>query len=448
VPIQSAFSVAISARKPHKSCKSLIVAILAVMRRTPGVLSAFVSLLIVPAAAQERAAELGPVLLRQPLVRAALDAARASETQIIDDQVRVCEVEAPPFQESKRGQMYAQMMRDAGLKNVRIDAEGNVIGERPGSNARPNVVLSAHLDTVFPRGTDVKVRREGRVLRGPGIGDDCRGLADLIGVARALNKSGLITPGTITFVATVGEEGLGDLRGVRRLFNDTLKGRIDRFVSIDGDGLGITYIATGSARYRVTFKGPGGHSFGSFGTVSATHALGRAIAAIADFDVPTAPRTTFNIGRVGGGTSINAIAPEAWMEVDLRSADPQALRSLDARFKEAVQNAVTEENTRWRSQALTVVIETVGQRPAGRAMSNSPIVQAAVSVTKALDIPISFSEGSTDSNLPISLGIPAVTIDTGGRGSGAHTEAEMFDTTDAWKGTQRALLLVVALAQP
>ena len=400
------------------------------------------------AAAQQRATELGPMLIQQPAVRAAIDAARAGEAQIIDDQVRICEVEAPPFQETKRAQLYGQMMRDAGLKNVRIDAEGNVIGERPGDNARPNVVLSAHLDTVFPRGTDVRVKREGRLLRGPGIGDDCRGLADLIGVARALNKGGVTTPGTITFVATVGEEGLGDLRGVRRLFNETLKGGIDRFVSIDGDGLGITYIATGSTRYRVTFKGPGGHSFGSFGTVSATHALGRAIALIADFDVPTAPRTTFNIGRVGGGTSVNAIAGEAWMEVDLRSSDAQTLRALEVRFKQAVQDAATAENARWRSQALTVAIEVVGQRPAGRALPTSPIVQAAVSVTKALDIPVSFSEGSTDSNLPISLGIPALTIDTGGRGSGAHSEAEMFDTTDAWRGTQRALLLAVALSQP
>jgi tripeptide aminopeptidase len=400
------------------------------------------------AAAQQRAADLGPLLLQQPQVRAALDAARAAESQIIDDQMRICEVEAPPFQEAKRAQLYVQMMRDAGLKNVRVDPEGNVIGERPGAGARPNVVLSAHLDTVFPRGTDVRVKREGRLLRGPGIGDDCRGLADVIAVARALNKGNVSTPGTITFVGTVGEEGLGDLRGVRRLFNETLKGGIDRFVSIDGDGLGITFIATGSARYRVTFKGPGGHSFGSFGTVSATHALGRAIAAIADFDVPTAPRTTFNIGRIGGGTSVNAIAGDAWMEVDLRSSDAQTLRALEVRFKQAVQDAATAENGRWRSQALTVVVEMVGQRPAGRASPTSPIVQAAVSVTKALDIPVSFSEGSTDSNLPISLGIPALTIDTGGHGSGAHSEAETFDTTEAWRGTQRALLLAVALSQP
>ena len=418
------------------------------MQRTSAVLSACVLLCAIDGSAQQRATELGPLLIQQPAVRASLEAARAAELQMIDEQVRICEVEAPPFQEAKRAQLVAQLMREAGLKNVRLDPEGNVIGERPGTNPRPNVVLSAHLDTVFPTGTNVKVRRQGRVLRGPGIGDDCRGLADMLGVVRALAKGNVTTPGTITFVATVGEEGLGDLRGVRRLFGETLKGKVDRFVSIDGDGLGITYIATGSSRYRVTFKGPGGHSFGSFGTVSATHALGRAIAAMADFDVPTAPRTTFNVGRVGGGTSVNAIASEAWMEVDLRSSDAQTLNALDARFKQAMQDAAAAENQRWRSQALTVSIEVVGQRPTGRASASSPIVQTAVSVTKALDIAVSFSEGSTDSNLPISLGIPAITIDTGGRSSAVHTENESFDATDAWKGTQRALLLVVALAQP
>ena len=168
------------------------------------------------------------------------------------------------------------------------------------------------------------------------------------------------TPGTITFVATVGEEGLGDLRGVKRLFNETLKDRIDRFVSIDGEGLGVTYIAIGSARFRVTFKGPGGHSFGSFGTVNPIHALGRAMARIADFQVPSSPRTTFNVGRIGGGTSINAIASEAWMEVDLRSGDTASLRSLEKQFRQAVNDAVAQENARWNSSALTVSIETVG----------------------------------------------------------------------------------------
>ena len=400
------------------------------------------------AAAQQRAADLGSALLQTPEVRAAIDFAKTDEMRTIEDQITICEVEAPPFQEAKRAELYASLLREAVVKNVRIDAEGNVIGERPGAAARPNVVLSAHLDTVFPRGTNVKVRRDGYVLRGAGIGDDCRGLADVLAVARALNKAGVSTPGTITFVATVGEEGLGDLRGVKRLFNDTLKDKIDRFVSIDGEGLGVTHIAIGSARFRVTFKGPGGHSFGSFGVVNPIHAMGRAMAAIADLQVPSSPRTTFNVGRVGGGTSINAISSEAWMEVDLRSGDTVALRALEKQFRQAVGDAVVQENARWNSSALTAAIEVVGMRPAGRLSSAAPIVQTAISVSKALSLPLSFSEGSTDANLPLSLGIPAVTIDAGGRGSGAHTDNEMYDATEAWKGTQRAILLTVALAQP
>ena len=400
------------------------------------------------AAAQERAGELGSALLQTPAVKTAVAFARTDQAQTLADQIRICEVEAPPFEEAQRAQLYAQMFRDAGLKNVRTDAEGNVIGERPGAAPRPNVVMSAHLDTVFPRGTNVKVRREGSVLRGPGISDDCRGLADLVAVARALNRAGVTTPGTITFVGTVGEEGLGDLRGVKRLFNETLKDRIDRFVSIEGAGLGITHVAIGSTRFRVTFKGPGGHSFGSFGIVNPVHALGRAMNRIADFRVPHSPRTTFNVGRIGGGTSINTISSDAWMEVDLRSGEASALTALEKEFRQAVQEAVTEENARWNSRALTVSIETVGRRPAGRLPATAPIVRAAVSVSEALNLPVLFAEGSTDSNLPLSLGIPAVTIDSGGRGEGAHTEAEMFDATDAWKGTQRAVLLAVVLAQP
>jgi tripeptide aminopeptidase len=414
--------------------------------------SAFLALCLVGSAssvcAQTRPSDSGTSLLQSQAVRAAVGAAKAIEPQLIEDQIRLCEVEAPPFQEAKRALMYAQMLREAGLKNVRIDPEGNVIAERPGRQTRPNLVLSAHLDTVFPKGTVVKVRRDGAVLHGPGIGDDCRGLVDVLGVARVLNRSGITTPGTITFVGTVGEEGLGDLRGVKRLFNETLKDKIDRFVSIDGDGLGITYIGVGSLRYRVTFRGPGGHSFGSFGTVNPVHALGRAVAKIADLQVPSLPHTTFNVGRIGGGTSVNAIPGDAWMEVDLRSSDENTLHSLESRFRQAVDEAAAQENARWGTHALTVALEVVGVRPSGRSSLTSPIVQTAISVQKALNLPVSFAEGSTDANLPLSLGIPALTIDTGGRGSGVHTEQELFDTTDAWKGTQRALLLAIALAQP
>jgi acetylornithine deacetylase/succinyl-diaminopimelate desuccinylase-like protein len=256
------------------------------------------------------------------------------------------------------------------------------------------------------------------------------------------------TEGSITFVGTVGEEGLGDLRGVKQLFEGELKGTIDRFVSVDGTGLGITHIGVGSKRYRVAFKGPGGHSYGAFGLANPIHALGRAIAKIGDFQVPNEPKTTFNVGRVGGGTSVNSIAFEAWAEVDMRSADAAALLSVDANFHRAVDTALEEENVRWGNRGKLAVDKTlVGDRPAGRTPAKSAIVQAAVSVTTALGLAVSLDEGSTDANIPMSLGIPAVTIDGGGRGLGAHSLGETFDSTNSEQGTARALLLAIALAR-
>lgn len=397
--------------------------------------------------AQQDAGNIGARLLNDAAVKTALEAIRAAEPQTIEDQVRLCEVEAPPFKEAKRADVYARMFREAGLQNVRIDKEGNVLGDRPGLQPRPRLVLSAHLDTVFPEGTDVRVKRDGGILRGPGIGDDCRGLAVVLAVVRTMNQAKLQTPGTITFVGTVGEEGLGDLRGVKYLFNEGMKGQIDRFVSIDGTGLGITHIAVGSLRYRVTFKGPGGHSYGAFGLSNPIHALGRAMAAIAEFQVPREPKTTFSVGRIGGGTSVNAIPFEAWMEVDMRSADPASLQALDAKFHKAVDDAMKDEDARWNRRVLSVDKVVVGNRPAGQTPANSPIVQAAVSVTRALGFAATLDEGSTDSNIAMSLGIPAITIDAGGRGTGSHALDEAFDPTDSWMGTQRALLLAIALAQ-
>ena len=391
----------------------------------------------------------GVRLMQDAAVRAAVDAARADEPHTIDEQIRLCEIPAPPFKEATRANAYAEAFRALGLTNVRIDSAGNVLGERRGRAARPHLVFSAHLDTVFPEGTDVKVTRDKSVLKGPGIGDDCRGLAVLLAVVRAMNTANVTTPGTITFVGTVGEEGLGDLRGVKALFNETLKGQIDRFVSVDGTGLGISHIAVGSHRYRVTFKGPGGHSYGAFGVANPVHALGRAIAGMADLQVPTDPKTTFNVGRVGGGTSVNAIAFEAWMEVDMRSVDPAALQSVDASFHRAVDEAVAAENARWNNNGrISVEKQLVGDRPAGRTEANAPIVQTALSVSKALGLTSRLDEGSTDSNIAMSLGIPAITVDGGGRGTGAHALEETFDITDSWQGTQRAVLLAIALAQP
>lgn len=377
---------------------------------------------------------------------AALDYLKATEPDTIKDQIKACEIPAPTFQEQKRAEYFKQRFTELGLKNVRIDGIGNVIGERPGAGAGPTLVLAAHLDTVFPEGTDVKVKRNGSILAGPGIGDDCRGLAVILAVARALNEVKIETQGTILFVANVGEEGLGDLRGTRHLFNDELKGRITHFISVDGTGLGVTNAGVGVVRYRVTFRGPGGHSFGAFGLPSPIHAMGRAIEKISRFHVPAQPRTTFNVGRVEGGTSVNSIAHTAWMEMDMRSESVAELAKLEAEFKRAVQEALDEENARGAgSKKLTVEMKMVSQRPAGVTPADSSIVKAAMAANAALGITTRLSAGSTDSNIPISLGVPAITISGGGAGRNAHSLDESFDTTDSHVGTQRALLIVLGI---
>jgi acetylornithine deacetylase/succinyl-diaminopimelate desuccinylase-like protein len=270
----------------------------------------------------------------------------------------------------------------------------------------------------------------------------------MLGVIHDLDEAKVETPGTITFVADVGEEGLGDLRGMKQLFHETLKGRIDKFISVDGTGLGIANIGVGSNRYKVTFKGPGGHSYGAFGMANPIQAMGRAMAKIDAFEVPARPKTTFNVGRVGGGTSVNAIPFDAWMEVDMRSADPASLKALDDKFHAALKQAVEEENKRWNNRGpVSVSAELVGVRPAGQTPGDSPIVQTAMAVSRALGIEEVLREGSTDSNVPMNLGIPAITISGGGSGTGAHSLNETFDTADSWRGTQRAILLAVALAR-
>jgi tripeptide aminopeptidase len=413
--------------------------------RTACAIAACLAAAVASARAQEPAS-VGP-LANEPTVKAALALARTIEPQTIADQIRFCEVPAPPFKEAARANLLRAAFADLGLERVRLDSAGNVIGDRPGAALHPHLVIAAHLDTVFPEGTDVRVRRQGAILRGPGIGDNCRGLAELVAVIRALRDAHVHTPGSVTFVADVGEEGLGDLRGIKTLFGETMKGQIDRFVSIDSDGANITTRAIGSHRYRVTFRGPGGHSFASFGTPNPADAMGRAIAKIAEIRVPSDPRTTFNVGRVGGGTSVNAIPSDAWMEVDLRSGSAVELAALEAKFQAAVDAGVSEENRRWGKQSITVSKELVGDRPAGVISTDAPIVQTALAAGRVLGLSIVMAEGSTDANVPISMGVPAITIGTGAEGAGVHADTESFDTTDAWKGTQNALLVTVALAR-
>ncbi|MET0722235.1 MAG: M20/M25/M40 family metallo-hydrolase, partial [Tardiphaga sp.] len=278
---------------------------------------------------------------------------------------RITEIPAPPFKEKIRAEFYQKRMQELGFKDAATDSEGNVIALRKGTGGgRPKLVVSAHLDTVFPEGTDVTVKEKDGAIVAPGIGDDSRGLAAMLSLIKVMNENQIATVGDIMFVGTVGEEELGNLRGVKALFRDHTD--IDGFISIDG--LGITRVvnqATGSHRYEFTFKGPGGHSFQEFGLPSAIHAMGRAIAKISELQPPSDPKTTFTVGTVTGGTSVNAIAAEARMAVDMRSNSTDELAKLEARLLDLVKEAVADENARWNSDKMTVEAKLIGDRPAG-----------------------------------------------------------------------------------
>jgi acetylornithine deacetylase/succinyl-diaminopimelate desuccinylase-like protein len=388
-----------------------------------------------------------------PTFAQAMAALDADHDRLVREIVTLTEIPAPPFGEDARGAAYLEMLRAHGLADVERDAEGNVMGVRRGSGTGPLIAIAAHLDTVFPAGTDVTVTRDGTRLSAPGIGDDTRALAVLLAMIRAMDAAGIQTTADILFIGDVGEEGLGDLRGMKHLF---LKGpyrdRIDLFISMDGAGGGndITHGGVGSKRYRVTFKGPGGHSYGAFGLVSPAFAMGLAIAKFSDVTVPRTPKTTFNVGVVGGGTSVNSIPFESWMDVDMRSVSPAELATLEETFRRLMQEAADEEN-RVRSTAqgrIEVDFKLVGDRPSGETPLDSRIVQVAAAAVRATGMEPSFSFSSTDSNIPISLGIPAITIDSGGRGGRAHALDEWIDVekTSSLRGIESAMTLLLTLA--
>lgn len=383
-----------------------------------------------------------------PAVKSALDAIQRDNAWTLEQQVSICEIPAPPFKEAVRAAEMKRRFEALGLSNVHLDSIGNVIAERRGKGAGPTVAIAGHLDTVFPEGTDVTVKKSGTLLTAPGIGDDCRGLATVLAVARAMQNAKIETPGTILFIANVGEEGPGNLRGVRYLFRKPPM-KIDYFISVDGTGLGLTTGGVGSQRYLVQYEGPGGHSYGAFGMANPIHALGRAIASIAEFKVPTDPRTTFNVGKVSGGTSVNTISPLGAMEVDMRSESPAELAKLDAQFNAALKTALREENARWPNARDTVSLTLIdmGIRPAAPVNDTSFIALTALAAGKSLGFTAPTGASSTDANLPLSLGIPAITIDGGGIGRGAHSLTESYDDgAEGFKGPQWALLIVSALA--
>jgi tripeptide aminopeptidase len=380
-------------------------------------------------------------------VRKALADIKADDAAAFAEQKHITEIPAPPFKESVRGSYLLQRFRELGLKDAAIDAEGNVIGLRRGSGAgRPKLVISAHQDTVFPEGTDVSVKEKDGMVLAPGIGDDSRGLAALLSLLKAMNANDLVTVGDVMFVATVGEEELGNLRGVKALFRDHAD--IDAFISIDGMGISrIVNQGTGSHRYEFIFKGPGGHSFQEFGLPSAIHAMGRAIAKISDLETPSEPKTTFTVGTVRGGTSVNAIAAEARMTVDMRSDSTEELLKLEGRLLGLVKQAVVEENARWKTDKLTLEIKLIGDRPAGLTRADSPLVLATQGAVKALmpAAQVALVGSSTDSNQAMSLGIPAVTVGGGGEGGNWHSKSEWYRPAEAWLGPQSALLTVLTL---
>jgi tripeptide aminopeptidase len=386
-------------------------------------------------------------ILASTMVTKTLADIKADDDAAFAEQKRITEIPAPPFKESARAEFYLKRMRELGFKDASIDAEGNVVALRKGSGGgRPKLVVSAHLDTVFPEGTDVTVKESEGVTRAPGIGDDARGLAAMLSLIKAMGENHVVTVGDILFVGTVGEEELGNLRGVKALFRDHTD--IDGFISIDG--LGITRVvnqATGSHRYEMTFKGPGGHSFREFGLPSAIHAMGRAIAKIADLETPADPRTTFTVGTVSGGTSVNAIAAEARMAVDMRSDSTEELLKLETRLLDLVKQAVVEENARWKTDKLTVGIKLIGDRPAGFVAMDSPIVQATQRAIGAISrgARVTFAGSSTDSNFAMSLGIPAVTLGGGGEGGNWHSRNEWYRPVDGYLGPQNALLTILML---
>ena len=393
-----------------------------------------------------------PIPASHPKVHAALELIKADNAWTMQQQVELTQIPAPPFKESTRAAEFKRRLEALGYTNVRIDSVGNVIVERRGSGTGPTVVLAGHLDTVFPEGTDVTVKRDGTRLRAPGIGDDDRGLAVVLAVARAFQKTGIQTNGTIYFVGDVGEEGPGNLRGVRYLFEKELKGKIDYFISVDDAGLGIASRAVGSHRYRVTYKGAGGHSYGAFGIPNPIHALGRAIAGIADIQVPTTPKTTFNVGVIRGGTSVNSIPFEASMDIDMRSEDAKSVAAVDAQVQRIVREALAAENGRWKGPRaekakLSLVIDTIGIRPTGAQADSARIVQTAIAAGKALGFTSTTGASSTDANIPISLGIPGIRIGGGGTDDGAHSLGESYDDgANGYVGPQWAALLVAALA--
>jgi tripeptide aminopeptidase len=390
-------------------------------------------------------------LAARPPVARARAALHETDTATLEEQLELVGIAAPPFGEEVRGDWLRRRFRQLGLADVAADEVGNVLGRLPGAAERgPPVLVSAHLDTVFPADTDLTVTREDGRFLAPGIADNCRGLAALLAIARVLREAGVATVRPLVFVGTVGEEGVGDLRGVKHLFREGSPWRrAAAFFSIDGTGLRrIVHRGIGSRRLRVTYSGPGGHSWADWGRPNPVHALSSALAELARLPLPARPRTTFTAARIGGGTSVNAIPAEAWTDLDLRSEDGAALRELEERVRGGLQAALSASNGDRRRGALTLrlAIEVIGDRPGGETATASRLVVAARAATRLLGQAPELVASSTDANVPMALGIPAVTMGAGGESGGTHTLGEWYSNEGGATGIERVLLAILAVA--
>ena len=394
-----------------------------------------------------------PVLAQSTGLPAAHARIAADYDTTIAELIELTEIPAPPFKEAQRAARLAEKFKALGLADVHIDTVGNVIGTRPGTDrAAKALMVAAHLDTVFPEGTNTKVRRDGDTLHAPGLGDTTVTLVALLSFVRAMDAGKLTTPRDIIFVANVGEEGQGDLRGVRHLFSASpLKPRIGDFISFDGSTVGrITNSAVGSRRYRVAFKGPGGHSYGAFGLVNPMVAMAGTVSGLYKIAAPTDIKTTYAASTVTGGTSVNSIPNTITMEFDMRSASPANLKAVETQFLKLIDDSVAAENAarNTRYGKISAVPELIGDRPAGTTPANDPLVTTAARILTAGGYSSELGASSTDSNIPISLGIPAITLSAGGGGFRAHALDEYVNVERAAfvKGITTAFDIVVAAA--
>jgi acetylornithine deacetylase/succinyl-diaminopimelate desuccinylase-like protein len=390
-------------------------------------------------------------LLKNKKIKAAFNRIEALDQLTVKRHIELTEIEAPPFKEEKRAKVFANYFNELGLDSVWVDTRGNVLGLLRGSVGERTVALDAHLDTVFPEGTDVRVRIQNDTLYAPGIGDDTRGLSMLLTIIETLKTEKIQPKDDILFVGSVGEEGLGDLRGVKHLFREEGP-RIDSWIAIDGGSIGrVNNKALGSYRYRVTFKGPGGHSWGAFGLANPHHALGEAISnfvKVADEYTSEGPKTSYNVGVISGGTSINSIPFESVMQIDIRSLDPKRLDAMEALLQTAVQKALVQQNnTKRQGPDLSVEIDKIGNRPSGELSDQLPLVQRKLAATIACGTKPYLTRGSTNSNIPIAKGIPAVTIGRGGDGGKAHSLDEWWINKEGYKAIQLALLILLLEAE-